>query len=135
MWFKFSWISKCILGINYHTYWWCFCNRMAALRYHIGKPFSQIVFQISFKCCKIMKVILFRKILIGLLIGYSVLTITLLLLETYSNKTIILMGLSALGCIFSSVGQIKLLYSEEYRDKIHWYHYLRVYYRLLSTKV
>lgn len=66
-----------------------------------------------------MKVILFRKVLIGLLIGYTVLTISLLFLETYSNKTIILMGLSALGCILSSVGQIKLLYSEEYRDKIH----------------
>jgi hypothetical protein len=66
-----------------------------------------------------MKVILFRKILIGLLIGYAGVTIGLLFLEPYSNKTIILMGLSALGCLISSVGQIKLLYNLEYRDKIH----------------
>jgi uncharacterized membrane protein len=65
-----------------------------------------------------MKVILFRKILIGLLIGYAGVIIGLLFLEEYSNKTIVLMGLSALGCIVSSVGQIKLLYNLEYRDKI-----------------
>lgn len=65
-----------------------------------------------------MKVIIFRKILVALLIGYSSLTIGMFFLDEYSFNTSILMGLSAIGCLVSAIGQIKLLYNKEYRDKI-----------------
>ena len=65
-----------------------------------------------------MNVIIFRKILVALLIGYSSLTIAMFFFDDYSFKTSILMWLSALGCLVSAIGQIKLLYNKEYRDKI-----------------
>lgn len=68
-----------------------------------------------------MKVIIFRKIGIALLIGYSILTATMLILDNYPLKTNILMGLSALGCLIVAISQIVLLYGkkyEPYRDKI-----------------